>query len=176
MSFLRASYRIELTLIDAAVVPFDLFQVTGDVRNKCWMSQETPKMGCRSWKACKNQPVDVCECHTLGRLAIQHVQFSELISATIRSRRKQLDRSSQTSLQKSLIIRKQSTGLALAHQVFGFAVGTAARLSERVPGTRLVQEQHPLVTTHGRPARCDARHWLRIAAMRTLIARRFATK
>ena len=30
MSFLRASYRIELTLIDAAVVPFDLFQVTGD--------------------------------------------------------------------------------------------------------------------------------------------------
>jgi hypothetical protein len=42
---------IELTLIDAVVVPFDLFQVTGDVRNKCWMSQETPKMGCRSWKA-----------------------------------------------------------------------------------------------------------------------------
>ena len=125
-------------------------------------------MGCRSWKACKNQPVDVCE-HTLGRLAIQHVQFSE-------TRRKQLDRSSQTSLQKSLIIRKQSTGLALAHQVFGFAVGTAVRLSERVPGTKLVQEQHPLVTTHGRPGRCDARHWLRIAAMRTLIARRFATK
>jgi hypothetical protein len=82
----------------------------------------------------------------------------------------------QTSLQKSLITRKQSTGLALAHQVFGFAVGTAVRLSERVPGTRLVQERHPLVTTHGRPARCDARHWLRIAAMRTLIARRFATK
>jgi hypothetical protein len=43
--------------------------------------------------------------------------------------------------------------------------------SERVPGTRLVQEQHPLVTTHGRPARCDARHWLRIAAMRTLTNR-----
>ena len=168
MSFLRASYRIELTLIDAAVVPFDLFQVTGDVRNKCWMSQETPKMGCRSWKACKNQPVDVCDTR-LGALRSSTFNFRRLC-------RKQLDRSSQTSLQKSLIIRKQSTGLALAHQVFGFAVGTAVRLSERVPGTKLVQEQHPLVTTHGRPGRCDARHWLRIAAMRTLIARRFATK
>jgi hypothetical protein len=34
---------IELTLIDAVVVPFDLFQVTGDVRNKCWMSQDRHK-------------------------------------------------------------------------------------------------------------------------------------